>query len=82
LDELHVDIRSRLTDLKVREIERLRDMISKQIELEGHENIDIEKQIGHIDSGDIGTFNKDDLRKLIKKVGSVAEGRNYVKSYI
>ncbi len=74
-----MDIRSRLTDLKVREIERLRDMISKQIELEGHENINIDKQIGHIDAGDISTFNKEDLRKLIKKVGLC--GKNHFFKY-
>jgi hypothetical protein len=77
LDELGLDVRSRLTDIKVREIERLRDVVTKELELnkrpEGDHDVDglqaaIDKHTAHIDVGELASFNKEDLRKLVMRV--------------
>lgn len=68
LDFVHKGIRSKLNEAKRREIERLREVIKKQIEIEnGAHNVRMPK---HLDHGNMETFEKDDLEKLIIEVSS------------
>ncbi len=59
------DIRDKLSEIKLREIERLRELYRKKIELEGGNNVQPPE---HIDHMNLNTFEKEDLKKLILKV--------------
>lgn len=63
--DFHEGVRDKLNEIKRREIERLREEMSKLIEKERYEDIKIPD---HLDHGDSENFSKDDLKKLIKKV--------------
>lgn len=66
LDELGPGIMDQLTQAKLKEIERLRAAIQKQIEEEGGaHNVQMPE---HLDAANWEKFGKDDLKKLIQKV--------------
>lgn len=65
MDDLSSHTFDQLTKLKLAEIERLREVIAKQIETDGGaHNIKVPE---HIDVNDWEKFGKEDLRKLIVK---------------
>uniref|UniRef100_A0A914WA46 NACHT domain-containing protein n=1 Tax=Plectus sambesii TaxID=2011161 RepID=A0A914WA46_9BILA len=65
VDELGPGIMDQLTQAKLKEIERLRMAIQKQIEVEGGaHNV---KMPEHLDAANWEKFGKDDLKKLIKQ---------------
>uniref|UniRef100_A0A0N5AZG1 EF-hand domain-containing protein n=1 Tax=Syphacia muris TaxID=451379 RepID=A0A0N5AZG1_9BILA len=65
IDDLGPDVFDQLTKVKLAEIERLREVIAKQIEANGGaQDIEVPE---HIDVNNWEKFGKEDLRKLIQK---------------
>jgi len=71
LDFVNKGIRSKLDEAKRREIERLREVIKKQIEVQkGAHGVKIPKHLDHIN---METFEKSDLEKLIVEVSCLVQ---------
>lgn len=69
LDFLNHNVRSKLNEIKRKEIDRLREIIREQVEREnGAHNVIMPN---HIDHNNLDTFEKDDLVKLILQVTKV-----------
>lgn len=66
MDFLNHNIRTKLNEIKRKEIERLREAIREQVEREsGAHNVIMPN---HLDHNNLDTFEKDDLRRLILQV--------------
>lgn len=76
LDTLPTDVRTLLDEAKRREVDRLRQLVQRQMELSGPENIKIPI---HIDHDDLEKFDKEDLRKLIKETTADLEKLDKVR---
>uniref|UniRef100_A0A1L8EIZ5 Putative nucleobindin-2 n=2 Tax=Haematobia irritans TaxID=7368 RepID=A0A1L8EIZ5_HAEIR len=67
LDYVNHHVRTKLDEIKRRELERLRSLANKEFELSNDIDRDHLKVSQHLDHGNQHTFEIEDLRKLIKK---------------
>ncbi|ALC44148.1 NUCB1, partial [Drosophila busckii] len=67
LDYVNHHVRTKLDEIKRREVERLRELANKEYELRNGIDREHLKVAQHLDHGNQMTFEVEDLRKLIKK---------------
>ncbi|GBP11920.1 Nucleobindin-1 [Eumeta japonica] len=67
LDYVNHHVRSKLDEIKRRELERLRSLANQKFEMENDIDRDHLKISQHLDHGNEHTFEIEDLKKLIKK---------------